>query len=135
MSEIVRTRNERAPGVDRRAVDRLRAICLALPGASEKEAWGDPTWRIGDRMFAVAKFGDGRTSAWMKAGPGVQELLIEANPKRFFRPPYVGHKGWIGIRLDDGDVDWDEVALHVEESYALVAPKRRRQRVERASGH
>jgi predicted DNA-binding protein (MmcQ/YjbR family) len=109
------------------AEEGLRAICLALPDAQEKEAWGDPTWRVRDRIFAMLKRGDGRPSVWLKAPEGAQEVLVGADPGRFFRPPYVGHKGWVGIRLDhgpDGDADWSEVAQQVRRSYRLIAPKR-----------
>jgi hypothetical protein len=104
-------------------IDRLRAICLALPEAVEKETWGDPTFRVRDKIFAMEKSGDGRVSVWCKAPQGSQEILVGADPARFFVPPYVGHKGWVGIRLDDGP-DWDEVAMLVERSYRLTAPKR-----------
>lgn len=104
-------------------VDRLRSICLALPEAIEKEAWGDPTFRVQDKIFAMPKFGDGRISVWCKAPPGAQEILIGADPELFFRPPYVGHKGWVGMRLDRGP-DWQEVKLLVERSYRLTAPRR-----------
>jgi predicted DNA-binding protein (MmcQ/YjbR family) len=102
---------------------RLRAICLALPEAEEREAWGDPTWRVRDRIFAMEKRGDGRISVWLKAPPGAQDVLVAADPARFFVPPYVGHRGWIGLRLDDGP-DWDEVIALVARSYRLTAPKR-----------
>jgi predicted DNA-binding protein (MmcQ/YjbR family) len=104
-------------------VQHLRRICLALPEAGEKEAWGDPTFRVRDRIFAMVKSGDGRPSLWCKAPPGAQEILIGADPARFFRPPYVGHKGWIGMRLDE-DPDWNEVALLVRRSYRMTAPAR-----------
>ena len=102
---------------------RLRAICLALPEAVEKEAWGDPTFRVRDKIFAMEKRGDGRVSVWCKAPPGSQEVLVGADPDRFFVPPYVGAKGWVGIRLDDGP-DWDEVAEIITRSFRLVAPRR-----------
>lgn len=105
------------------SLERLRAICLALPEAIEKEAWGDPTFRVRDKIFAMPKQGDGRVSLWCKAQPGVQEMLVDADPERFFVPPYVGHNGWIGMRLDR-DVDWDEVADLVEASYRMTATKR-----------
>ena len=89
-------------------IEKLRAICLALPEAEEKEAWGDPTFRVRDKIFAMEKRGDGRVSVWCKAPPGSQMVLVGADPARFFVPPYVGHKGWVGMRLDDGP-DWDEV--------------------------
>jgi hypothetical protein len=103
--------------------DRLRALCLALPEAEERETWGDPTWRVRERIFAMEKRGDGRVSVWMKAPPGAQEVLVAADPERFFVPPYVGHRGWIGIRLDAAP-DWDEVAAHVTRSWRMTAPKR-----------
>lgn len=103
--------------------DRLRAICLVLPEAHEKEAWGDPAFRVRDKIFAMEKRGDGRVSVWIKGEPGSQAVLVDAAPARFFVPPYVGHKGWIGIRLDH-DVDWDEVAALIRRSYRLIAPKR-----------
>src|SRR4051812_30652600 len=100
--------------------DRLRPICLALPEATEKQAWGDPTWRVKDKIFAMEKRGDGRASLWCKAPRGSQEVLVGADPERFFVPPYVGHKGWIGVRLD-GRPNWEEVALLVRRSYRLTA--------------
>ena len=103
--------------------ERLRAICLALPRAEERETWGDPTWRVADKIFAMEKSGDGRVSLWCKAPPGSQEILVGADSERFFVPPYVGHKGWVGMRLDDGP-DWDEVAVLVRRSFALVAPRK-----------
>jgi predicted DNA-binding protein (MmcQ/YjbR family) len=105
------------------AIDRLRAICLVLPEATEQETWGDPTFRVRGKIFAMARHGDGRTSVWCKAPPGSQLILIGADPDRFFAPPYVGPKGWIGVRLDDGP-DWAEVAGLVRRSYRLIAPKR-----------
>ena len=103
--------------------DRLRAVCLALPEAEERETWGDPTWGVREKIFAMEKRGDGRVSVWLKAPPGAQEVLIAADPSRFFAPPYVGPKGWIGIRLD-ARPDWDEVAALVSRSFRLTTPKR-----------
>ena len=74
---------------ERQLTDRLRAICLALPEAVEKEAWGDPTFRVHDKIFAMEKRGDGRISVWCKAPPGSQMVLVGADPDRFFVPPYV----------------------------------------------
>lgn len=106
---------------------RLRTICLALPEATEKIAWGEPTFRVGPTklfaMFSNNHHGDGMVALWCKAPPGVQEILVGADPKVFFRPPYVGHKGWIGVRLD-GQVDWSAVAGLVKDSYLMTAPKR-----------
>jgi predicted DNA-binding protein (MmcQ/YjbR family) len=105
-----------------RPTDRLRAICLALPQAVEKETWGNPTFRVRDKIFAIER-GDGCISLWCKAPPGAQTVLVGADPERFFVPPYVGHKGWIGMRLD-GKPSWDEVTALVRRSYRLIAPKR-----------
>jgi len=106
---------------------RLRQICLALPEATEKIAWGEPTFRVGaTKMFAMFTdnhHGDGRVALWCKAPPGVQEMLVGAAPQRFYVPPYVGHKGWIGVRLDL-EVDWIEIADLVEDAYRMTAPKR-----------
>jgi hypothetical protein len=105
------------------AEKRLRTICLALPEAMEKEAWGDPTFRIREKIFAMLKRGDGRDSVWLKAPDGAQDVLIGADPERFFRPPYVGHRGWVGMRLDNGP-DWEEVDVLVRRSYRMTAPKK-----------
>ena len=105
------------------ATERLRTICLGLPEAIEKETWGDPTYRVREKIFAMEKRGDGRPSLLCKAPAGSQAVLVGADPQRFFVPPYVGPKGWIGMRLDD-DPDWDEVAAIVRRSFRLIAPKR-----------
>ncbi len=104
-------------------IERLRAICLAFPEAEEKEAWGDPTFRVRDKIFAMEKRGDGRISVWCKAPEGSQMVLVGADPERFFVPPYVGHKGWVGVRLDN-QPDWGEVEKVVKRSYMLIAPKK-----------
>ena len=105
------------------ASKRLRTVCLALPEAREQETWDDPTFRVRDKIFAMQKSGGGRVSCWCKAPAGSQAVLVGADPERFFVPPYVGPKGWIGIRLD-GAPDWDEVAFLLRRSYRLIAPKR-----------
>ena len=109
------------------AIQRLRQICLALPGAFEKEAWGECTFRVsGGSMFAMTDnhhHGSEHIAVWVKAPREVQEIMVAADAKRFFVPPYVGAKGWIGVRLDY-KVDWDEVADIVTDGYAMSAPKR-----------
>ena len=107
-------------------LQRLRRICLALPEASEKETWGDPTWRVRDRIFAMQKgnFEGGRPSLWFKAPDGDQAVLVGSDPRRFFVPPYVGHKGWVGVHLDGPGLDWEELGELIEDSYRLIAPKR-----------
>ncbi len=107
-------------------LERLRAICLALPEATEKEAWGQATFRVRNKMFGMYVDNlhhDGRAALWCKAPMGVQEILVGAAPTRFFVPPYVGRNGWVGVRLT-GDIDWDEIADLVADSYRMTAPKR-----------
>ncbi|HVS13913.1 MAG TPA: MmcQ/YjbR family DNA-binding protein [Thermoanaerobaculia bacterium] len=118
--------SSRQPTVEPACLERLRALCLALPEATEKLAWGDPTWRVRDRIFAMQKGNHpgGRPSVWLKAPDGAQSVLVAADPERVFVPPYVGHKGWIGVFLDGERVDWDQLADLIEESFRLVAPKR-----------
>lgn len=107
---------------------KLRRICLSLPEAEERQTWGDPTFRVRARIFAMEKQGDGRVSVWCKAPPGSQAVLVGADPDRFFVPPYVGPKGWIGMRLDKRP-DWDEVAALIRRSYGLIAPRKLAARV------
>jgi hypothetical protein len=106
---------------------RLREICLALPETSERLSHGAPTFFVrGKRPFVMVLrnfHGDGRFAIWCAAAEGVQEMLVEADPEKFFRPPYVGHRGWLGVRLDRG-LDWDEVAGIVEDAYAEIAPEK-----------
>ena len=114
-----------APSIRSDRLERLRAICLALPDATEKQTWGDPTWRVRGRIFAMQKgnYDGGRPSVWLKARPGAQEVLVGSAPERFFVPGYVGQKGWVGMHLDGREVDWEELADLVEDSYCLIAPK------------
>lgn len=108
-------------------VEKVRRLALALPDATEKEAWGTPTFRVG-KMFAMiaeGHHGEGGLSVWCKAPPGVQEVLVGAAPERFFVPPYVGHNGWIGVLLT-GEVDWDELAELLADAHQMTAPKRRK---------
>jgi hypothetical protein len=101
-------------------IGRLRAICMELPEAAEKQTWDIPTFRIRDKIFAMAH---DLGTVWCKAPRGVQAFLVGADPERFFVPPYVGHKGWIGIRIG-GDSDWREVDALIRRSYRMTAPKR-----------
>ena len=107
-------------------LQRLRQICLALPEAMEQVAWGDPTWRVRNKIFAMQKgnFEGGRPSLWLKVPDGAQSALVAGDPERFFVPPYVGSKGWVGIYLDTRGVEWAIVESLVEESYRMIAPKR-----------
>jgi predicted DNA-binding protein (MmcQ/YjbR family) len=132
MSSTSRARPK--PSSKRRAAPsprtRLRKLCLGLPEAHEVEAWGEPTFRVRNKLFAMYAaannhHGGGRPAVWCKAGPGNQAFMVRAAPARFFVPPYVGPSGWIGVWLD-GAVDWSELADLLRDSYRLVAPKRLR---------
>lgn len=106
-------------------LERLREICFGLPETTERLSHGAPTFFVrGKRPFVMVltdHHGDGRFAIWCAAADGVQGMLVEADPERFFVPPYVGHRGWLGVRLDRG-VDWDELAGIAEDAYAEVAP-------------
>ena len=108
-----------------RTLRKIREICLALPETSERLSHGAPTFFIrGKRSFVMVltdHHGDGRFAIWCAAPPGMQSMLVQADPERFFVPPYVGHRGWLGFRLDRG-LDADELAGILEEAYAQVAP-------------
>jgi hypothetical protein len=108
-------------------LDRLRSICLALPETSERLSHGSPSFFIREKrcflMVMDDHHGDAIFGIWCAAPPGNQELLIDADSSRFFRPPYVGHRGWLGVRFNDG-LDWDELEGIVEDAFAVVAPKR-----------
>ena len=115
-------------------LDWLRTICLALPEAHEVVAWGEPTFRVRNKMFATYAsagnhHGAGRPAVWLKAAPGNQALMVEAEPRRFFRPPYVGPSGWIGVWLD-GRVRWGQLEELLSDAYRLVAPRRLLARLE-----
>lgn len=102
--------------------DRFRQLCLAHDGASEKLSHGEPTFFVAGRQFAnmdTYHHKSPKLAAWIAAPPGALETLVAADPSRFFRPPYVGHRGWLGIVLED-DPDWDEVAAHVADAVAHI---------------
>ena len=104
-------------------LDRLRGLCLRLPDTVEAGGVGNPSFKVRGKIFAMQHGHEGRASFWVKARPGVQPMLVGHDSERFFVPPYVGHHGWVGVRLD-ADVDWDELADLIEESYRITAPKR-----------
>jgi predicted DNA-binding protein (MmcQ/YjbR family) len=105
------------------ALDKLREVCLRFPDAVEAGGVGNPSFKVRDKIFAMQHGHEERPSVWFKAPDGVQELLVGSEPARFFRPPYVGHHGWVAAWLDI-PLDWDELADLVEESYRMTAPKR-----------
>jgi|SRR5919197_6714984 hypothetical protein len=113
--------------MDEGVLNRIREICLTLPETSERLSHGAPTFFVrAKRAFVMVLdnfHGDGRFALWCAAPEGVQQMLVEANREHFFVPPYVGHRGWVGVRLDRG-LDWDEIAGIVEDAYAEVAPRK-----------
>jgi hypothetical protein len=108
-------------------LETIRKICLAFPEASERPSHGEPTFFVGGkRTFATVwdnHHGDGRLALLCAAPPGMQAALVEGDPDRFFVPPYVGHRGWIGFRIDRS-FDPGELAGILEDAYAEVAPPR-----------
>ena len=121
--------HERPPSRDDgRALAHVRAICLCLPGAVERASHGAPAFFVGGKrcfvMFMDNHHHDGRLALWCAAAAGVQAALVDADPDRYFVPPYVGHRGWIGVRLDRGLAP-DEVAGLIEDAHEAAggAPK------------
>jgi predicted DNA-binding protein (MmcQ/YjbR family) len=104
------------------AMTKLRGLCLGLPEATEKLSHGEPSWFVRKRMFVsyAGYHHDDRVAFWCAAPVGAQEALVDG--ERYFRPPYVGHRGWLGVYLDV-PLDWDEVAEIVQDAYRVVAPK------------
>jgi hypothetical protein len=115
------------PAEREQVLSKLRAICLALPETSERLSHGAPTFFVRQKrsflMVLTDHHGDGRFAVWCAAPDGMQAMLVDADPERFFVPPYVGHRGWVGVRLDRG-IHWDELAGIAEDAYAEVAPAR-----------
>ena len=105
-------------------LEHLRRICLRMPEATERLSHGEPTWFVRGKTTFVTyadHHHDDRLAFWCAAPAGAQESLVASDPERFFVPPYVGHRGWLGFRLDRAP-DWDELAGIVEDAYAEVAP-------------
>jgi hypothetical protein len=103
---------------------RVRRICMSMPGCEEKLSHGEPTWFVRKRvfvMFANNHHNDGHVAAWLPTLPGMQATLIAASPDTFFRPPYVGVKGWVGIELDR--IGEEELAAYILEAWKMIAPR------------
>ncbi len=105
------------------ALERLRAICLALPESVETGGVGDPVFKVRGKIFAMRHPADGRESMWCKAAHGLQAAIVESDPEHCFVPPYVGRHGWIGVWLDR-EVDWVHAAGLIHDSYRMTAGKR-----------
>jgi hypothetical protein len=114
-----------APKKDRGAqLARVRRICLSIPGTIEKISHGEPTFFTPKRVFAMFAnnhHGDGHIGVWLPAGPGVQAALMEEAPDTYFRPPYVGVAGWVGVELSR--VDDDQLGASIREAFRLIATK------------
>src|SRR3712207_2799839 len=108
------------------ALERVRGLCLALPETTERLSHGAPTFFIRDKrafvMFLDDHHGDGRLAIWAAAPVGMQAMLVESAPEHYFVPPYAGHQGWVGVRLDRG-VSWGEIEGVVEDAWLTRAPK------------
>jgi hypothetical protein len=107
-------------------VRRLRRLCLSMPGAAEKVSHGEPTFFTPKRVFAMFAnnhHNDGHVAAWLPVGPGVQEALIGEAPHIYFRPPYVGPAGWVGIELSK--VDDDQLGSLIREAFQIIVAKDR----------
>ena len=119
-----------------KTVQRLRTICMKLPEASERLSHGSPSFFVQDKkcfvVFVDDHHGDGNMGVWCAAPPGVQQSLSEESPDWFFKPPYVGHRGWIGIRLDR-NLGWDEFEEYVLHAYAILAPTKLSARIVRTN--
>jgi hypothetical protein len=106
-------------------IERVRRICAALPETTEKQSHGEPTFFVGKKVFAMFSnnhHNDGHIAVTIPAAIGIQEALIEASPKKFYRPPYVGVRGWVGIEL--AHVTDEELTLHLREAWRLIAPEK-----------
>jgi hypothetical protein len=113
------------PPTDEDDLRLVRQICATLPGTSEKPSHGEPTFFAGKKvypMFANNHHNDGHIAVWIPAPPGTQAHLIAAAPATFFKPPYVGGRGWIGIEL--AAIDNEALAQHILTTWQLVAPKK-----------
>jgi hypothetical protein len=109
-------------------LDRLREVCLSFPESHEVEAWGEPTFRVKNKLFAMYAaegnhHGSGRAGVWIKSAHVTQDMLVRAAPSRYFAPPYVGPKGWVGAWLDKNP-DWDVVTDLLRDAWMQTAPKK-----------
>lgn len=112
-------------------VERVRRICLALPETFEKLSHGEPTFFVRKKVFAMCSINhhsDGHIAVCLPAAIGIQEMLIKKDPKKFYRPPYVGVRGWVGVEIDK--VSDKELALHIREAWNLIAPEKLRATLE-----
>ena len=122
------------PNEGQKQIERVRSICLAMPGTWEKISHGEPTWFVGKKVFAMFSnnhHNDGYIAVTVPAAIGIQEMLIKKSPKKFYRPPYVGVAGWVGIELDR--VSDKELTLHIQQAWRLIAPAKLQASVEKTT--
>lgn len=113
-------------GMVENPLDKLRALCLALPETTERRSHGEPAWFVRDKKLFVTyadHHHDDWLAFWCAAPEGAQDELTASDPAHYFIPPYVGHRGWLGVFLDV-DLDWEEIEELVVDAYRVVAPKR-----------
>ena len=107
-------------------IERVRQICLTFPETVERPSHGEPTFFVRGKksfaMFANNHHGDGRIAVWLPASPGLQEVLVETQPETFFKPPYVGVRGWIGIELNQ--ISDEDLQFYIRSGWYLIAPKK-----------
>ena len=116
---------ERKPDINEDHLRRVRRICAAMPETAEKLSHGEPTFFVRKKVFAMFAnnhHNDGHIAVWIPAAPGFQATLIKGSPETFFKPPYVGVRGWVGIELDR--ISDEDLTYHIHEAWRLVAPKR-----------
>ena len=121
--KLMAKEQKRDPG--ERQIERVRRICLALPETMEKLSHGEPTFFVRKKVFAMFSnnhHNDGHIAVTLPAAIGIQAMLIESEPEKFYRPPYVGVRGWIGVELDR--VSDEELTLHIHEAWRLIAPEK-----------
>jgi hypothetical protein len=112
-------------------VERVRKICLSLPETWEKISHGEPTFFVRKKVFAMCSINhhnDGHIAVCLPAAIGIQEMLIKKDPRKFYRPPYVGVRGWVGVKIDR--VTDKELSFHNREAWRLIAPPKLRDSIE-----
>jgi hypothetical protein len=122
---LKQTAKQRQPDKGEKHLGRVRRICLALPQTMEKISHGEPTFFVHKKVFAMCSnnhHNDGHIAVVLPAAIGVQAALVKAEPEKFYKPPYVGVRGWIGVELER--VDDEELELHIREAWRLIAPEK-----------
>jgi hypothetical protein len=125
VSDLKRTGKKQKPDDGAKQLERVRRICMSLPETVEKISHGEPTYFVRKRVFAMCSnnhHNDGHIAVTLPAAIGIQEALVAASPEKFYRPPYVGVRGWIGVEIDQ--VDDEELTLHIHEAWRIIAPEK-----------